>query len=515
MGFDIGTARPVENGGFDLSTAQAATSQEDNRIPATDARIAQEAAYKGVAAIPDMLLNAPNNLINTAKSVYGLATRNPNIELKPNPDFTRRAMEKFMLIDPRIVPQGDTQRTIDLLTQGAVGGALTGGAGLAKSAIGAGAGVVSAGAAGATEALGGSPALQASAGMLPGAFGGRSSGKTPILKSKNEILNDTFERANAEGLKVPPSAMNPTWIGNRLEGVGGKAALGQQVAIENQPVVNKIARREAGLSPDEPISVKTLKAARDNISAPYREVEDLPGLHAKPVDAGDKSWDGSSFPMMSKTPQTPKELVRDWKSNNTRITELWNDYKVNHKVETLDAYKQARDKQESIEGNIEAAAVAAGRPDLIPQLRQARVDLAKNFTVERALNLGNGNVDAAVLGRMYDHGAKMTGGLETIAKFQQAFPASARESSRVPTPGVSKLEALSSVALGIGSHASGLGWFPMGLPMLSGPARSLALSPVGQGGRQFGPGPASNIAARVAPIATNEEQQNEQYRIPR
>ncbi len=513
MAFDLETAKPAESGGFDISTAQPVTPSSA-RPTGTNTRIMQEALYKGAAALPDMVLNAPNNLMNLGRAAFGTAATAAGRsdlapELTPNPDLARHGLEAAGLIDTNIQPVGGVQKWIDLLTQGATAGALTGGASIPRAVAGAGMGALSSGAAGATEAAGGSPAMVATAGMLPGGVGVARqtlapSGKTPILRSGNVIQDETFARANAEGYKTPPSAMQPTWLGNRVEGIGGKAALGQQTAIENQPVTNKIARREAGLAPEEPISIATLTAARDRLAAPYREVEALPGLPAERY-ATRLNPMRPSYSMFGEAPATPKELIHDWKSNNSRITELWNDYKVNHKVDTLDAYRKARDKQDIIESDIEKAAIANNRPDLVPALRAARVELAKNYDVERALNLGNGNVDAAVLGRMYDHGAKFTGGLETIAKFQQAFPSSARETSKVPAPGVSKLEGWGALTLGLAGHAM----MPEGggllaaLPLTVSPAaRALALSKIMQGGRQFGPGMLSEVAGRTAPFAT-------------
>lgn len=478
----------------------------------TNAAVAENAANKGIASIPDMLLNAPTNLLNLGKAGVGTAATalgRPDLapDLTETPDLARRAMEATGFIKP-ITPQGPLQKGIDTVTQGVVAGALTGGASIPRTIGGAAMGGLSSGAAGIAEAAGGSPAAVASAGLLPAAAGRAvptRSGKTPLLKSGDAVKDDTFARGNAEGLVVPPSAMKSTWIGDRIEGIGGKAALGQQAALNNQPIVNNIARREAGLAPREEISVKSLERARDRLAAPYRAVEALPGLPAGPPTT-QMSFMRQPMQVPGQTPPTPAELVRDWKSNNTKITDLWADYKSNHKIETLEEYRNARTKQETIEKDIEKAAIAAGKLHLVPELRRARVALKKNFDVERALNLGNGNVDAAVLGRMYDHGAKFDGGLETIAKFQQAFPNSMREASKVPAPGVSKLEGWGALSLGLAGHAMGLpgGELLAALPLAVSPsARAFSLSKYKQGGRKTGRlAELAEAARRAGPVAT-------------
>jgi hypothetical protein len=130
---------------------------------------------------------------------------------------------------------------------------------------------------------------------------------------------------------------------------------------------------------------------------------------------------------------------------------------------------------------------------LLGRLREARTALAKNHTVDRALNVGSGDVDAQAIGRLLDKRAPLTGGLETVGRFAEAFGPYAREASKIPTPGVSKVEPLAIAALGMGGHGAGLGWLPAGLPLLSGPARSLMLSPMMQGARSYESGALSQL----------------------
>lgn len=311
-------------------------------------------------------------------------------------------------------------------------------------------------------------------------------------RSVNSIKDNTLATARAEGYVIPPSAIEGSFLGNRVEGVAGKAAIRQEAQLKNQPITNKIARREAGLAEDAPISEGTLEKARDVLAAPYRELAALPGLPAPRVTTQLNPM-RPAYSMFGKTPDTPAQLVHDWKSTNTQATELWRDYQRNGKVETLDAYRAKLKDKDAIEANMEKAAIAAGRPDLVPALKEARVRLAKNYNVERALNVGSGDVDAAVLGRMLDRGLPLTDGLETVGRFANAFSPYVRDAAKVPTPGVSKVEALSAAMLGAGGHASGLGWLPAGLPFLAGPARSLMLSKMMQTPRAYEQGALSRL----------------------
>ena len=136
-------------------------------------------------------------------------------------------------------------------------------------------------------------------------------------------------------------------------------------------------------------------------------------------------------------------------------------------------------KAEQLDQAIDQAATQAGRPELIAQLREARTAIAKSYDIERALNVGDGNVSATVIGRLLDQGKPLSGELKVIGRFAQAFPSVTREAAMVPTPGVSALDPLASAAFGMGGYAAAggpAGLLAAGLPLLRGPARSLTLS---------------------------------------
>lgn len=297
-------------------------------------------------------------------------------------------------------------------------------------------------------------------------------------KLRDALKNKTLEEGQAAGYVVPQSAVNPSFLSNRLESIGGKAAMGQQAAIKNQEVTNKLARAAAGLAEDEPISLTSLKAARDRLSAPYQEVSKL-----SPVAEG---------------------ALKDWKESN-KLAQQW--YKAYERlpIPTLqDKAERFAQKAVLAEQRMEQEAVAAGRNDLLPALKQARVALAKNFDVERAVNLGSGEVDASVIGRALDSGKPLTGELATIGKMQQAFRPYMREGGLVPTPGVSKSEALAGALLGsVGAAAHGpAGVVAGGLPLISSPVRNMMLSNWYQDAvvrPQYGVGTVDKLARFLAP----------------
>lgn len=178
--------------------------------PSSNTDVAINAANKGIASLPDAILNTPNNLLNLGKAavgtIAGMAGRPdlmPNIT--ENPDLARRGMTAVGAINPNIQPQGFVQKAIDYGVQGAVGGALTGGGGLARTAVGAGLGALSGEAAGATAEMGGSPAAVATAGML-----------APTAAARAPAAMDASARY------LMQSALKPTWADNR-SGRGDRA----------------------------------------------------------------------------------------------------------------------------------------------------------------------------------------------------------------------------------------------------------------------------------------------------
>jgi hypothetical protein len=293
-------------------------------------------------------------------------------------------------------------------------------------------------------------------------------------QSKNALRDATLREGFDAGYVVPPSAAHKggTFIGNRLEGIAGKAALNQEASIKNQEITNRLARQAAGLADDVPISEGALANARSQMAAPYREVAQV-------------------------SPRAASALER---LQDTRLEAklAWNEF---NRQGSRQAYKDAVKfdrTAELLEDVIEREATNVGKPDLLQSLRQARVAIAKNHDVERALNVATGDVDAAVVGKMYDKAPRrMTGELATIGKFQQAFPAFTREASKVQAPGVSKLEGFGAAALGIGGAAatgSPAGLLAAGLPFLSSPTRKLLLSELAQSAPKYGPGATLRLA---------------------
>lgn len=179
----------------------------------------QDALYEGAAALPDMILNAPNRVMNLGKALFGsVATASGRIDLaptaSPDPDLVRRAVESLGLIR-NVKPQGFAQRATSTLLKGAVGGALTGGASLPGAVAGGTMGALSAGAGDAVAEVTKSPEAGIAAGLLAPAgaakvFGGRqvsphvrTLADEGVLMTPGQILGGGVQRAEDALTSMP------------------------------------------------------------------------------------------------------------------------------------------------------------------------------------------------------------------------------------------------------------------------------------------------------------------------
>jgi hypothetical protein len=296
---------------------------------------------------------------------------------------------------------------------------------------------------------------QAATGPMAKALGERAAGKEAALRtqqSQNVVADETLRRGREAGYVLPPSTVSDSFVGRRLESIAGKAALGQEAAIRNQPVTDRLAREAASLRPEQPISLTNMRQARFELAAPHREVAAISKM------ASDD---------LGKLQQARFDSKMAWKEYNRQ----------GNRAAFNDATKAGAEVKR-LELALERHAQGAGRPDLVEALKVARTKIAQNRQVQDAMNRGTGSVDASVIGRALDSGAPLTGSLETIGRFQQAYKQAMREASTVPTPGVSKSEALAGALLGTAGAAAGGpgGLLAGGLPLLSGPTRSMLLS---------------------------------------
>lgn len=314
--------------------------------------------------------------------------------------------------------------------------------------------------------------------LLPGLVGGKGiRGKPRPIPMEGEALrnsarNAIIDAAKDEGYVLP----GQTTLASIGQMIAGKTPTKAAMAIRNQEVTNKIARREAGLAEDIPITDQNLAAAREKMSGPYNEVAEV-SPKAKSA--------------LKSLKQTRVDARNQWRFYNSFGSQGYANPAVKKAAESLD---RKADFYESIIEN-EAVKIAqeqmklakprgaGGRfispmeegrklgQSLVEDLREARTKLAKNYQVDRA-NTPGGNIDAKSIAR--EKGMK-TGGLKLISDF---------EIERRPAFGVEMdLEPQLHMGGGIGLHHLGLGAWSRGIPLVGPAGRAMAMSKLGQGGR--------------------------------
>jgi hypothetical protein len=283
--------------------------------------------------------------------------------------------------------------------------------------------------------------------LLPGLIGGRgvrSAPRTMPLEGKalaDSAHNAIINAAKSEGYVLP----GQTTLAKVGQLIAGKTPTKSGMIIRNQEVTNKIARREAGLAEDIPITDENLAAARTKLAQPYRDLE-------KMAPTAGRLW--------KQVQQTRADAKAQWQFYNRSANP-----EVRAKAQALDA------RAESLEDKIDDIAKINLKPDALDRLRQARTELAKNFIVDRA-NTPGGDVDARSVYRDSKR-TRMTGGLKTIADF---------EIERRPAFGVEMgLEPELHMGGGVGLHHIGLGGWSRGVPFMGPVGRGLAMSKLGQG----------------------------------
>lgn len=329
-------------------------------------------------------------------------------------------------------------------------------------------------------------------------FFGKSAAELNKVKAQNATMDATIKQSLDAGYTIPRSLYNPSALSNTLESVGGKAATLQDAAKRNQVQTNNLAKQYLGLPEDVAFSKQLINDLKTAKSAPYKQAEQLPsGVVGQ-----------STTKSMGTGKATTKDIVKDGKSLVSEINEAreaaqgyWADARTGSNRNESKRLAKAKDAEVgNLESQLETLAQINNMPDLVQNLRQSRVELAKIHSIDRALNTSTGDVVASELRNQWIKDAPFTKEAKAIAEFGDAFPTISREGSKVPNPEVSQTKAIMSYLGGGGGAGTGaiLGGPPGAaagaLLGIAGPltippaAKALALSKMLQKQRTYKPG---------------------------
>lgn len=301
------------------------------------------------------------------------------------------------------------------------------------------------------------------------------------LQTKNATRDASLKTAKDLGLNIPRSMYNPSFLSNRVESLGGKAAVKQMALDNNQPIVDSLVKKAIGVSDDVALSDDLLRGLRTQAAAPYRGAEQLAA-----EQVGTSSTRSMATGQIIQTPiiKDGKQLVQEINEARDVTRALWADSKSatgTARNAAREAAKASEARLSTLESQLDKMAINQGNPQLVKELSNARKQIAKLYTVDDALNKGTGSIDATSLGKKFAKNKPLDGELKEIGRFANAF----QTKGIVPKGGmlsgadISALEPLSSaIYSSVGSAATGnaTGMLLGGVPLLRGPARSLALS---------------------------------------
>jgi len=288
-----------------------------------------------------------------------------------------------------------------------------------------------------------SPAVIQAVGKAGQAIGERSTAAFEDAKNafaRRSQINDTIKQSVDAGYKIPPNMVHPSLKNQVIESISGKQATQQIVSLKNSEITDGLVRKALGIADDAPLSAGTLENLRKTAGKAYAEVSSLSPQAANDLEAL----------------KVARNEAQGW----------FKAYNRSARPDDLKLAKEARTLSDSLETALEQHAASAGKPELIPALRDARKQIAKTYTVGRALNDAAGSVDAKVLGRMHEKGLPLSDGLDVAGRFASAFPSIAKTAQQSGSPASHNLKSMASLMMGSGGAGAGIA---MGGGLLSAP----------------------------------------------
>jgi len=302
--------------------------------------------------------------------------------------------------------------------------------------------------------------------------------------SRNAPLRDTVKEAVDAGYVIPPNMVNPSFKNAMIESMSGKQATAQIASVRNQDTTEKLVRQALGLSDDAPLTKSALEQIRKIQGGAYQRVGQISEQAASDLEALKQARnDAQGWFKAYNRSASPADLAKA---------------------------KEFRVLTDQLETALETHATDAGKPELIPALHEARKQIAKTYTVERALNDAGGNVNAKVIGRMYDKGAPLSDGLDTVGKFASRFGKVAQPAEQMGSPAAHNLRTIASMLLGGGGYAAAgpVGAAAAAAPLIAPPlARSIMFRPGVQQALANQSAPTMSKAAQLAAMLQNPDMQ--------
>lgn len=307
-------------------------------------------------------------------------------------------------------------------------------------------------------------------GLLPPAVAGvgkvaRAAGRVVNGPVVAPSVQQAVKSAHDLGYVIPPSQAKPTLINRTLEGFSGKLTTAQNASAMNQPVTNALAQKAIGATE---LSEAGLHQVRALANKAYDELGGVGKFVSDDAFVGALDNAGASTAAMQKN---FPELVNNEVDTLIKGLKSRGEFEAQPTIEAIkqfranaagnkvgnDPAKKALGKAQNkiasaLEDLIDRNLQQTGQGVLLNNYRAARQTLAKVYDVEKAMNKGSGNIDAAKLANSLGKGRPLTGELRDIAEFASRFPKATQTVDKMGSlPQTSPLDWIPAGALSAGT----------------------------------------------------------------
>lgn len=367
-------------------------------------------------------------------------------------------------------PQNATERVVGDISRTMVGtGATMGLGGLAVPTSMTGQGVKTAltanaptqlaasigggGGAGLTRESGGGELAQLAGGLAGGIAGAKVAKPVPTGVSIEQLQNAPRDKILKAGQSVGYVAL-PSQVGagknvRAMETVSGKFKAEELASAKNQQVTNNLTRKYLGVADDTPLTTDVFDDLRSSFAEPYRLAEQLPSGQIGTYSSRSLATGGKTTTPIFKNGQQLVEEIKIARDDSRAAWKSFNSGMASNSTEVRKA-AQASDKLvDTLENQLDKLAQINNQPELVNSLNEARRNIAKVHTVEKATNPITGTVDAKAIARQVAKKAPITGQLQLIGKFAQAFPKVTKPVSEQPNP--FSIYDVAGTSLGVGA----------------------------------------------------------------
>ncbi|MES2950292.1 MAG: hypothetical protein V4858_17250 [Pseudomonadota bacterium] len=301
----------------------------------------------------------------------------------------------------------------------------------------------------------------------------------PSAQTANPTKLQTAKESMEAGYVIPPNMIKPSFKNSVIESISGKQATAQIASTKNQAISEGLARRSLGLPQDAPLTFETMKSYRAAQHQagyePLRQVGMIPAgsnFNRALDDIANQYKGKGTIPAIADSKKEISDLVALHKSTGfdagdavdairtlrEDATALFQSTSAGDKAKA----KATKAIADAYEGAIDDALGATGNSKLLTAYRDARQNIAKSGTVEKAIREGSGTLDARILAREFQKGKPLTGDLKTVAKFANTFDKAAQPPHLIGSPAVHNLNSMFSA--GGGGLGAGLGSVIGGAP---------------------------------------------------